>query len=287
MSVLFDLDDGVATVTINRPERLNAMDGATYQALSEAWIRIRDDVDIRAAVVTGAGDKSFTAGADLKSFAGSPGDLSKFWMTQKDPLLNKGLEVHKPVVAAVNGYCMGGGVTLLLATDLRVAATRATFALSEVKTGQLPANGGTQRILEQLPHPIAMEMLLLGEPIDAETALRWGLVNKVVPGDELMKTATDYARRLAALPPLAVQACKELAVRARDMDRAFRASTRGDDAANAQVHRRHRRGHRRVLRAARAALARSLSGCACTCKCRWPATRAEVTFPTLPRSAVA
>lgn len=219
MSLIFNVDDGVATVTINRPERLNAMDGPTYQALSDAWIRIRDDVDIRAAVITGAGNRSFTAGADLKSFVGSPGDLSEFWMTQKDQLLNKGLEVNKPVVAAINGYCMGGGVTLLLATDLRIAASHATFALSEVKRGLLPANGGTQRILEQLPHPIAMEMLLLGEPIDAETALRWGLINKVVPMDELLTVATDYARRLAALPPLAVQACKELAIRARDMDR--------------------------------------------------------------------
>ncbi|MEQ3549744.1 enoyl-CoA hydratase/isomerase family protein [Pseudonocardia nematodicida] len=219
MSILFDIDDGVATVTINRPERLNAMDGPTYQALSEAWVRIRDDVDIRAAVVTGAGNRSFTAGADLKSFVGSPGDLSQFWMTQKDQLLNKGLEVNKPVVAAVNGYCMGGGVTLLLATDIRVASAHATFALSEVKRGLLPANGGTQRVLEQLPYPIAMEMLLLGEPIDADTALRWGLLNRVVSGDDLIATAQGYARRLASLPPLAVQACKELAVRARDLDR--------------------------------------------------------------------
>ncbi|GCD91114.1 enoyl-CoA hydratase/isomerase family protein [Nocardioides sp. LS1] len=219
MSVLFEVDNGVATVTINRPERMNAMDGATYEALSHAWIRIRDDVEIRAAVVTGAGEKSFTAGADLKSFVGSAGDLSEFWNTQKDPLLNRGLEVHKPVVAAVNGYCFGGGVTLLLATDLRVASSHATFALSEVKRGLLPANGGTQRVLEQLPHPIAMEMLLLGEPVDAETAQRWGLINKVVPADKLMEEALSYARRLASLPPLAVQACKELAIRARDMDR--------------------------------------------------------------------
>jgi E-phenylitaconyl-CoA hydratase len=219
MPVDFEVDDGVAIVTINRPERLNAMDGPTYDALSAAWIRIRDDRDIRSAVITGAGNKSFTAGADLKSAMMSPKDLSEFWNPQKAQLLNRGLEVFKPVVAAVNGYCFGGGMTLLLATDLRVAAAHATFALSEVKRGQLPANGGTQRVLEQLPHPIAMEMLLLGEPVGTEFALRWGLINKVVPADELMKSALDYARRLAALPPLAVQACKELALRARDMDR--------------------------------------------------------------------
>lgn len=219
MPVDFELDGHVATVTINRPERMNAMDGEAYAALSAAWERIRDDHDIRAAVITGAGERSFSAGADLKSFIPDPGDLSEFWHTQKGQLLNRGLEVWKPVVAAVNGYCFGGGMTLLLATDLRFASQHATFALSEVKRGLLPANGGTQRVLEQLPYPVAMEMLLLGEPIDAETAQRWGLINHVVPKEDLVKQAHECAGRLAALPPLAVQACKEMAVRARDMDR--------------------------------------------------------------------
>ena len=219
MSVDFDVDDGVALVTINRPERHNAMDAATYEALSQAWIRIRDDRAIRAAVITGAGERAFSAGADLKSFITAPGDLSEFWNTQRGQLLNRGLEVHKPVVAAVNGYCLGGGMTLLLATDLRFAAPHATFALSEVKRGLLPANGGTQRVLEQLPYPVAMKMLLLGEAIDAAMAERWGLINEVGPAEQLLPTALDHARKLAALPPLAVQACKELALRARDMDR--------------------------------------------------------------------
>ncbi|WP_294569127.1 enoyl-CoA hydratase/isomerase family protein [uncultured Arthrobacter sp.] len=219
MNVDWELEDGVATLTINRPERHNAMDADTYEELSQAWSRVRDDHDVRVAVITGSGQKSFSAGADLKSFIPSPGDLSDFWNTQRGQLLNRGLEVHKPVVAAVNGYCLGGGMTLLLATDLRVAASHATFGLSEVRRGLLPGNGGTQRVLEQLPHPIAMELLLLGETMDAPTAQRWGLVNRVVAADELMTTAYDYARRLAELPPLAVQACKELALRSRDMDR--------------------------------------------------------------------
>ena len=219
MSVDFETDDGVALVTINRPERHNAMDAPTYKALSQAWIRIRDDRAIRSAVVTGAGDRAFSAGADLKSFITAPGDLSEFWNTQRGQLLNRGIELHKPVVAAVNGYCLGGGMTLLLATDLRFAAPNATLALSEVKRGLLPANGGTQRVLEQLPHPVAMKMLLLSEAIDAATAERWGLINEVVPAEALLATALDHARKLAALPPLAVQACKELALRARDMDR--------------------------------------------------------------------
>lgn len=220
MTVDLVVDDGVATITINRPHRRNAMDAATYDALSTAWQRVRDDTEIRVAVVTGAGDVAFSAGADLRSFLSSPGDLSDFWQTQRGQLLNRGLEVWKPVVAAVNGYCLGGGMTLLLATDLRIAVRTATFGLSEVKRGLLPANGGTQRVLEQLPYPIGMEMLLLGEPIDADTALRWGLVNRVVDPGDLMPTALDVARRLAELPPLAVAACKELAVRSRDMDRA-------------------------------------------------------------------
>jgi E-phenylitaconyl-CoA hydratase len=219
MSVDVEVAAHVATITINRPERMNAMDGATYEALSQAWERVRDDREIRVVVITGAGDRAFSAGADLKSFIPEPGDLSGFWQTQRGQLLNRGLEVWEPVVAAVNGYCLGGGMTLLLATDLRIAAEHATFGLSEVKRGLLPANGGTQRVLEQLPHPIAMELLLLGERIDAATAARWGLINRVVPADELMAAAQDVAARIARLPPLAVQACKELAVRARDMDR--------------------------------------------------------------------
>jgi E-phenylitaconyl-CoA hydratase len=210
--------DHVATITINRQERMNAMDAAHYDALSAAWTRVRDDHDVRAAIVTGAGAKSFTAGADLKSFLGAPPPLSDLLLTQKGQLLNRGLEVWKPVIAAVNGYCLGGGMTLLLATDLRVAAEHATFAVPEVKRGVFPANGGTQRIARELPHAIAMELLLIGDTFDAAAALRWGLVNRVVPAGDLMATAQDFAQRIARNAPLAVQAAKELAVRSRDVD---------------------------------------------------------------------
>ncbi len=218
MSIDFVVDDGVAVVTINRPERLNAMDAEHYAALSEAWVQVRDDAAIRCAVVTGAGDRSFTTGADIKSFLTAPADMSTFWQTQRDLLLNRGLEVWKPVIAAVNGYCLGGGLTLLLGTDIRVAAPHATFSLAEVKRGVIPGNGGSQRILHQLPHAIGMEMLLLGENMDAETAARWGLINRIAPADRLLDTAFDYARRIAANAPLAVQAAKELAIRSYDMD---------------------------------------------------------------------
>jgi enoyl-CoA hydratase/carnithine racemase len=211
--------DGVALVTINRPERLNAMDAEHYQALSRAWCTVRDDPAIRVAIVTGAGEKSFTTGADIKSFLTAPPDLSEMWLTQREQLLNRGLEVWKPIIAAVNGYCLGGGVTLMLATDIRIAVPHATFSLAEVKRGVIPGNGGTQRVLEQLPYPIAMQMLLTGDPIDAETAARWGLINQVVPQSQLLEAAYAMARRIAANAPLAVQAAKELAVRSREMDR--------------------------------------------------------------------
>lgn len=218
MSIDFELTDGVARITINRPERLNALDADAYAALAEAWARVRDDPEVRVAVITGAGERAFTTGADIKSFIGAPPGLDEFWLTQKGQLLNRGLELWKPVIAAVNGYCLGGGMTLLLATDIRVAAEHATFGVTEVRRGVIPANGGTQRLLAQLPHAIAMEMLLAGRSIDAATAERWGLVNRVVPRDRLLDTAQEYAAEIAANAPLAVQATKELALRSRDMD---------------------------------------------------------------------
>jgi E-phenylitaconyl-CoA hydratase len=210
--------EGIALITINRPERLNAMDAEHYQGLSNAWMRVRDDGAIRVAIVTGAGEKSFTTGADLKSrFAGEP-QLQEVWLTQREQLLNRGLEVWKPIIAAINGYCLGGGMTLMLATDIRLAAPHATFGLTEVKRGLIPANGGTQRISRQLPWPIAMELLLVGDSWNAETAARWGLINAVVPASELIAKAYEIARKIAANGPLAVQAAKELATRSRDLD---------------------------------------------------------------------
>jgi E-phenylitaconyl-CoA hydratase len=144
--------------------------------------------------------------------------MSEMWMTQAGQLLNRGLEVWKPVISAINGYCLGGGVTLMLATDIRIAASHATFNLAEVKRGVVAANGGTQRLISQVPYAIAMEILLVGDTFDTAMAERWGLVNKVVPMADLLPTAYAYAKRIAANAPLAVQAAKELAIRSRDMD---------------------------------------------------------------------
>ena len=216
MALLFETRDHVAYITFNRPDVMNAMDAETYADLSKAWIEVRDNPDIWVALITGKG-RAFTAGADLKSRIGAPSETWHFWQTQQEQILNRGLEVWKPVIAAVNGYCLAGGMTLLFATDIRIAAESAVFGISEVKRGILPGNGGTQRALRQMPYPIAMEMVLIGDNISAQEAYRIGLVNKVVPDEQLMEEAERYARRLCENPPLAVRAIKELAVRSQYM----------------------------------------------------------------------
>lgn len=218
MAIEFSAEDKIATIVFNRPERLNAFDPEHYSALSRAFTIVRDNPEIRVAIITGAGDKAFSTGADLKVPMPRLDDLGEFMFTQKDLLPNRGLELWKPIIAAVNGYCLAGAMCLLLTCDIRIAAEHATFGLPEIKRGGVPGNGGTQRILQQLPYPIAMEMLLLGDSIDATTAARWGLINKVVPQSQLRATALDYARRLAAGAPFAIQAAKELAARSRDVD---------------------------------------------------------------------
>ncbi|MDP7627268.1 MAG: enoyl-CoA hydratase-related protein [SAR202 cluster bacterium] len=217
MALIFEKRDNIAYITINRPEAMNAMDPETYSELSAAWIEVRDDPDIWCSIITGAGEKSFSAGADLKKTIPREPEKWELWQTQNEQILNRGLEVWKPIIAAVNGYCLAGGMTLLLATDVRIAAEHATFGLSEAKRGILPGNGGTQRTIRQLPYPIAMWLLLSGEWIDAEEALRHGLINEVVPMKNLMAEAERRASIICQNGPLAVRAIKELAVRSQSM----------------------------------------------------------------------
>lgn len=217
MALIYEKRGKIAYITINRPEVMNAMDPETYSELSQAWIDVRDDPDVWCAIITGAGDQAFSAGADLKKTIPREPEKWEFWQTQQEQILNRGLEVWKPIIAAVNGYCLAGGMTLLMGTDLRVAADHAKFGLSEVKRGILPGNGGTQRAMQQLPYPVAMWLLLSGEWMDASEALQNGLVNKVVPLGELMDEAERMADVICKNGPLAVRAIKELAVRGQYM----------------------------------------------------------------------
>jgi len=217
MKLVYEVKNKIGYITINRPEAMNAMDPDVYSALSKAWIDVRDNPDVWVAIITGAGEKSFSAGADLKTTIHRQREKSEFFLTQQNMILNRGLEIWKPIIAAVNGFCLAGGMTLLFATDFRIAAEHAVFEISEVKRGIIPANGGTQRALRQLPYPIAMEMLLLGRRLTSTEALNFGLINKVVPVKDLMSTAEQYANQLCENGPLAIRAAKELAIRSQSL----------------------------------------------------------------------
>jgi len=221
-SVLLDVADRVATVTLNRPEAMNALDPETIAALHEVWVEIRDNPDVWVAIVTGTGGKAFCAGADLKkTIPNRPGaEGQENWRTFQPnarPGIDSGIELWKPLIAAVDGYCLGAGLTLLSACDIRVASQDATFGLPEVKRGILPTLGATQRLIRQLPFAVAMEVLLVGDPLNAEDALKYGLVNKVVAKADVMSTAREYAAKFLSGPPLTQRAIKEAAIRSRNM----------------------------------------------------------------------
>jgi enoyl-CoA hydratase/carnithine racemase len=210
-TVLYEQKDRVVTITINRPEAMNAIDPETHQALIAAWTRFRDDESAWVAILTGAGDKAFSAGADLKKSI--PAAFAKAGGSRHNEFglggITRGLEIWKPMIAAINGFCLAGGLEQALACDLRIAAPHARFGLTEVRWGIMPGAGGTQRLPRAVPLAKAMEMILTAEPIDATEALRIGLINKVVPLPDLLPTAMATAETLCERGPLALRAAKE------------------------------------------------------------------------------
>jgi enoyl-CoA hydratase/carnithine racemase len=210
MSIDYETDGHVARITINRPAAMNAIDSAHNAALEEAWRRLNEDRQIRAGVLTGAGARAFCAGADLKELIPSHHNAVRAGSRAPWAMGGLTLEPHfgKPMIAAVNGHALAGGLELALACDIRVCTPNATFGLAETKWALIPGAGGTQRLPRTVPLGWAMEMILTGEPIDAETALRIGLVNRILPHDQLLERAMRLAATIASRGPLAVTAAR-------------------------------------------------------------------------------
>jgi enoyl-CoA hydratase/carnithine racemase len=201
----------IAIFTLNRPDAMNSLNPDLFKEMSDAFIDFKDDDNVWVGIVTGAGEKAFCAGADIKTmlpviekFKGQP------W--GEPPIIMKGLSLWKPLIAAINGVALGGGMEVALACDIRIAAEKALFGLPEVTLGLIPAWGGTQRLPRVIGAAKAAEMLFTGKPIDAQEAYRIGLVNKVVPPADLMPTAINIAETICKAGPLAVRAAKQAMV---------------------------------------------------------------------------
>jgi len=215
VALRLDIADRVACLTLSRPDVLNAVDPETHRALVAAWERVRDDREIRVAVLTGEGERAFCAGIDLRRMADFYRDVSaeqRLERWSREPGIGgitRNFDVGKPVIAAVNGVCLGLGLELALACDIRLASENATFGLPEVRSAIIPGQGGTQRLPRALPPSVAYEMILAGTPIDSERAREVGLVSAVYPKDRLMAEARALAGRIASLPPRVVQTARE------------------------------------------------------------------------------
>ena len=225
--VLFEVTDRVATITLNRPDAMNSINAELGTGLAAALRRVDEDDDIRVAVLTGNG-RAFCAGADLR--AGSPGSRGNapgdFLATQTPRAWAD--SIAKPVIGAINGYCLGGGFEIAMACDLLIASDAAQFGLPEITLGFYPLAGAPMRLPRSIPRAFANELLFLGQRIDAEQALQYGIVSRVVPADQLLETANEMASTIAGYAPVAVRGLKEITYAQDDMTMAQ--ATRLDSA---------------------------------------------------------
>lgn len=204
-TLLYDVDeDGIAVVTINQEDTLNALSATVVGELNKAFRQARSDAAVKGVVLTGAGTKSFVAGADIQQFPDLDALEGHRFALRGQAVFNRIEEMPKPVVAAVNGFALGGGCELAMACHLRIASKNASFGQPEVNLGIIPGYGGTQRLPRLVGHGIAMELVLTGARISAERAYEIGLVNKVVPQEELLDAAKEMIRTIASKAPLAV-----------------------------------------------------------------------------------
>ena len=207
-------DGHIIEIVLDRP-KVNAIDVATSQALAAAFVELRDDKDLRVAILTGGGERIFSAGWDLKALNAGEMQLDNWW--EADDYgeggftgLTENWTLNKPVIAAINGHAIGGGFEMAMACDLLIAAEHAEFGLPEMPLGIVPDAGALQRLPRRIPQNIAMEMFLLGRRMTASEAAHYGLVNKVVPKDQLLDAAREWAAAIAWSAPLAMQSVKEV-----------------------------------------------------------------------------
>jgi enoyl-CoA hydratase/carnithine racemase len=209
--------DGIAWLTLNRPHVLNAANMAMRDELWTLLHAVRDDPDVRCLVFKGAGDRAFSAGADISEFGTAPSYVESRAARADRDIWGLMLSTMKPMVAAIHGFAFGAGCELSLCCDIRIASEDATFALPEVHLGYIPSAGGTQTLPRTIPPGIAREMVLTAQPIDAQRALACGLVQRVVPRERLLAEATEIARTLTSQPPRALAAAKDAMLRAADL----------------------------------------------------------------------
>ncbi|MBK1787600.1 enoyl-CoA hydratase/isomerase family protein [Prauserella cavernicola] len=220
--VTLERDGAVALIRFDRADKLNALTLAMYEELGAAFAEVRDDDSLAVAILTGSGDRAFCVGADLTESIPALAE-GRFDISEWDGAHQKHTTLFKPVIAAINGLCLGGGFEIMLSTDLRIAADTAEFGLPESGVGVVPAGGTLTRLTRQIPYVWAMELMLTGERIPAERALRYGLLNQVVPASQLLETAHAHAQRLVRKSGTALATIKEAVLRLGDLpqDQAF------------------------------------------------------------------
>ena len=217
-NIIAETEDGIGIIEINRPKKLNALNQETISELHKAFDELDRDPGTRAIILTGSGDKAFVAGADISEFADfGPGEGRELAYKGQKKLFDFIEELGTPVIAAINGFALGGGLELAMACHIRVASHTARMGLPEVSLGLIPGYGGTQRLPQLVGKGKALEMILMGESLEAHEALRIGLVNRVVPRAQLMETAVGLARDLADKSPIALRAAKEAVIKGTDM----------------------------------------------------------------------
>ena len=208
-TLIYEKKESIGVLTINRPQRMNAISNELTSELKKFLDEIENDDKLRVLVITGAGDKAFVAGADINELVDRDALIGRRVSRQRQEIFSRIENLHVPAIAAINGYALGGGLELALACSIRVCSDKAQFGAPEVKLGIIPGDGGTQRLPRLVGLGRAMEMILTGDFIDAEEAYRIGLVNKIVPHEELMEKTMELAKKIASRPPLAVRYAKE------------------------------------------------------------------------------